>query len=200
MMDKQKPSTEVVTVLGQRGSGKTSWVKSRLSFFPRFVLWDTLSEYEGYPIATNLNELYGELSKNEQGPVQVVYRSLSENDVDDLNIMCQMVMALGDCVLIVEEVDTYATPSVIPYDLKRLLKIGRHYGISMIFVSRRPAEINRLITSQSQRFVCFRIIEPNDIRYLRSIIGEPAGELPGLPVLSYLDWRHGEVVRGQITF
>lgn len=192
--------TEIITVLGQRGSGKSSWVKKKLPAIPRFLLWDTLGEYAGFDMFTDRAELFRHVSERQAGIFQCVFNCLEETEAEAFDWICELAAAVENVCLIVEEVDTYATPSVIPGSLRKLLKIGRHYGVSMIFVSRRPAEINRLITSQSQRFVCFRMFEPNDIRYLSSVIGPAAAELKDLPILHYLDWRHGVIERGAIQW
>ena len=192
-----REETEIITVLGQRGSGKSSWVKKRLPTIPRFILWDTLGEYQGFETFDNLEDLVRYLDKNESGFFQVVYNTLEETDFEKV---CRLAGAVGTCTLIIEEVDTYATPANCPFELRKLLKVGRHYGTSMIFVSRRPAEINRLITSQSQSFVCFKMFEPRDIVYLRSIIGNEALTLSELPVLQYVDWRHGSIEKGVIVW
>lgn len=191
--------TEVITVLGQRGSGKSSWLKKNVPDIPRFILWDTLGEYidPSFNQFDNLQELYSFVYDNQGGQFQAVYNSVNDKDFDGV---CMIAGAVGDCTLIVEEVDTYATPNYCPSELLVLLKKGRHYGVSMVFVSRRPAEIHRMITAQSQRFILFRILEPNDVRYLKSIVGESADRLPSLPVLSYIDWRHGEITEGKITW
>lgn len=189
--------TEVVTVLGQRGSGKSSWVKRALPEIPRFIVWDTLGEYTQFDGVESVGELIEYVYPRIDGVFQVVINSMID---DDLEQVCRVAGAVKNLHLIVEEVDTYATPGKAPYELKRLLKIGRHYGVSMIFVSRRPAEINRLITSQSQRFIMFRMFEPGDIRYLKSIIGPEAMELTELKPLHYLDWNHGEITYGEIKF
>jgi len=195
------PDAPITVVLGQRGSGKTSWVKQQLPSLPRFILWNTVSDdYPGFDGVEDNETFFQYVWKKRNGIFQIVINSLEENEAESFDFVCAVAGAIENVCLIIEEVDTYATPSIIPFELKKLLKIGRHYGVSMIFVSRRPAEINRLITSQAQRFVCFKTIEPNDVRYLRSIIGNPALELPEMPMLSYLDWKHGIIEKDEITF
>jgi len=197
--------TEVITVLGQRGSGKSSWVKKQLPGIPRFILWDTLGEYsekagqyEGFPEFDNLSDVYSEIrAAGPNGIFQIVYNSLQD---EDLNSLCEIAAAAGPVCFIVEEVDTYATPWDCPIELKALLKKGRHWGVDMIFISRRPAEINRLITSQSQRFIVFRIIEGRDIAYLKSIIGPVADDIPKLDDLNYIDWKHGKTEKKAISW
>jgi len=195
-----KPSVETITVLGQKGSGKSSWVKKKLPEIPRFILWDTLGEYvefKDFENCENIHDLFRYVKKNEGGVFQAVYNSVEDSEIDHV---CKITQAVGDCYLIIEEVDNFATPTNMPMELKKVLKYGRHYNISMIFISRRPAEINRLITSQSQRFVCFKMFEPRDITYLRSIMGPVADEIPKLEVLHYLDWQHGQVSYGKIQW
>jgi len=195
------PDSPITVVLGQRGSGKTSWVKNHIPALPRFILWNTVNDdFRGFDSVESNRDLYEYVWSKRNGVFQVVVNCLEENEANSFDFACKLALALENVCLVIEEVDTFATPTVIPFDLKRVLKVGRHYGVSMVAVSRRPAEINRLITSQAQRFVCFKTIEPNDVRYLTSIIGESARELPEIPPLHYLDWRHGQVGRGKITF
>ena len=170
----ERKKTEIITVLGQRGSGKSSWIQKALPDIPRFILWDTLGEYGQYKLYTEAQtkqELFDYVWDHNEGVLQVIYNSIED---EDFGFVCGLCENLGDLTFIIEEVDNYATPNFMPIELKRLLKYGRHFGISMIFVSRRPAEINRLITAQSQRFICFTIIEPLDVRYLTSILGPVA--------------------------
>lgn len=196
----QKPDALVTTVLGQRGSGKTSWVKQELRKIPRFILWDTLGEYQGFDVFTDIESLFSYVYDHRTGVLQAVFNCLEENEAQAFDTVCHMAGAVENVVLVVEEVDAYATPSIIPFDLKRCLKTGRHRGVGLICVSRRPAEINRLITSQTQRFICFKMFEPNDVRYMGSIMGERSRELIDLPVLHYLDWQHGEISKGVVSF
>ena len=197
MPHKERKQTEIITVLGQRGSGKSSWVQKALPDIPRFIIWDTLGEYNGYPESKTKQELFDYVWDHNAGVLQVIYNSI---DDEDFGFVCGLCENLGDLTFIVEEVDNYATPNFMPIELKRLLKYGRHFGISMIFVSRRPAEINRLITSQSQRFICFTIIEPGDVRYLTSILGPVAKVLRTLKKLEFVDWSPDRTKRGKIKW
>lgn len=207
MKSGQSKPSDIVTVLGQRGSGKSSWVKQNLPGVGRFIVWDTMGEYaspegkfQGFKECEDLSDVFVEVDKNQNGLFQLVYTSVKEDEQElkDLEAICTIAGAVGGCLLVIEEVDTYADPHHCPLALKTLLKKGRHWDVSMMFVSRRPAEIHRLITSQSQRFILFKIIEPRDIIYLRSIIGQEADQIPSLEILHYMDWNQGKVERGII--
>lgn len=192
--------SDIITVLGQSGSGKSSWVQARLASLPRFILWNTLGEEFGFTECESRSELYKHVTKRASGLFQVVYNNVEENEEEAMEWMSKFVEEVENLCFIIEEADAYATPSSIPQGLRSLLKRGRHRGISMVFVTRRPAEVNRLITAQSKRFVLFRVTEPNDIRYLRTFVGDHALTLPDLPELSFLDWQQGTVTRGRIEF
>lgn len=194
-------NTEIVTVVGQSGSGKSSWVQKRLPDLSRFILFDSLCEYTGFDVYQDDKEgIFNHVKKIKNGIFQTIYRCVQGDEAADFDFICSLAEAVEDVTLIVEEVDQYATPAYCPIKLKRVLKIGRHSGISMVFVSRRPAEVNRLITAQSRRFICFQMLEPNDVRYMRAVIGAVADEIPTLDKLSYIDWNHGAVSRGKITW
>jgi len=167
----------------------------------RFVLFDTLCEYSGFDVfQDDLEALYRHVMQYQGGLFQVIYRCVNEHEQAAFDFVCELAFAVEDVTFIVEEVDQFANPNQIPNPLKRMLKIGRHNGVSMIFVSRRPPEINRLITAQSRRFICFQMLEPNDVRYLKAVIGGIAEEIPKLEKLHFIDWNHGAVSRGQIKW
>jgi len=152
-------NTEICTVLGQSGSGKSSWVQKRLPELTRFILFDSLCEYTGFEVFQDDKEaLYRHVLKARAGLFQCIYRAVDNDAAKDLDFVCELAFAVEDVTFIVEEVDQFATANYIGPSLSRLLKIGRHCGISMIFVSRRPPEINRLITAQSRRFICFQML------------------------------------------
>jgi len=176
---------EIVFVSGQRGSGKSYWVKSFVRGLPRYLLYDALGEYEG---ATRFTEIGGllEFSKaNQQGGFfEAIFDPLEH---DDFPLFCRVALALGNLYVVIEELDLFATPYVSPLELQKLFKYGRHYGINVIGVSRRPSEVSRLFTSQATRFILFRQIEPRDVTYFRSVIGPQADRLPDLPQFCFLD-------------
>lgn len=192
--------TEIVTVLGQSGSGKSSWIEKQLPCISRFILWDTLGEYSFGVRVESQDALYHSVYKNFKRffGMTFAYSGKAEEGAFDWTV--RLCLSTGNLTFICDEVDQYATPTEIPDSLRIMLKRGRHLNINMIFASRRPAEVNRLITAQSRRFILFRTTEPADIRFLKSIVGVSADELKDLPPLHFLDWNHGEITRGKIDW
>lgn len=178
---------EIIFVSGQRGGGKSYWVKKLARSLPRCVILDPLGEYKADQYFTDIHEFVNFLQRDLLKPR--LY-TVSFNPVDigeDLDYFCRAILARGDIYLILEELDQLSTPYATPPELAKLIKYGRHYGIQIVGVSRRPAEVSRLFTSQATRFICFGQVEPNDIKYWRSIIGSAADQLPSMPDYCYLD-------------
>lgn len=156
--------------------------------------------FPGVPVVQSTAEIFEEVQNwPDFGVHRVIYNCVDGDEKDQLSFCCRLSEAIGNVVLIIEEVDQYATPHDIPADLRRLLKVGRHFNVGMVFVSRRPAEINRLITSQTREFILFRLIEPADLRYLSSVVGPVADDVSSLPDLHFIAWKHGSIERGKVA-
>jgi len=54
--------------------------------------------------------------------------------------------------------------------VERIAKEGRKYGVSCMIVSQRPAEVSETILSQCSNYVILRITNPNDQRYIKSLM------------------------------
>ena len=174
---------EIIFVSGQRGSGKSFWVKKYLKGLPRFLLYDTLGEYEG----TRQTDLAGviQLCKDaDKGFCDIIFDPLDDSL---FSLFCRVALAMKNIYIIVEELDQFSTSFKTPIEFQKLIKYGRHYGINLIGISRRPSEVSRLFTSQCTRFVIFNQREPRDVTYFRSIIGEWAEHLPTLQDHSFID-------------
>ena len=178
---------EVIFVSGQRGSGKSFWTKALAASLPRCIILDTLGEYRADKYFTEIEDLVDFLVEDEQKPRLFTVSFNPVDLVEDFPTFCRAVLARGDLYLIMEELDTVSTPYYTPYEFAKLIKYGRHFEIQIVGVSRRAAEVSRLFTSQASRFVIFPQVEPNDIKYWRSIIGKAADQLPNMPDYHFLD-------------
>lgn len=168
----------VTSVVGQKGSGKSTLVKEMIEDYPRVVVFDTMGEYknsiEGFDNA--LREISRVRNKRR---FKIALRI-----VEDENALRALAIVYDDLprsLVVVEETSFYCSPSYLPIEIKRFVRYGRHREISQIYVSRRPAEIHRDLTAQSDLIVSFRQHEPADIEYLRRVMGPAAMNLPNLP-------------------
>ncbi|MEE9358577.1 ATP-binding protein [Candidatus Vondammii sp. HM_W22] len=49
------------------------------------------------------------------------------------------------------------------------LKEGRKYGVGLAVVSQRPHELPETVLAQCGSFICFRVTNPDDQKYIRDL-------------------------------
>ncbi len=177
---------EIIFVSGQRGSGKSYWVKNFIKTLPRCFIYDSLGEYEGDQRFLNCDAIIDFLIQDELKP-QFFTAIFDPYNHEDFPYFCRIMLARGDMYVVIEEIDLFTSPLNTPPELMKLIKYGRHYGIQIIGISRRPAEVSRQFTAQSTRFVIFGQREPRDLQYFRSVIGTQADQIPALDIGHHLD-------------
>lgn len=179
---------EMIFVSGQRGSGKSYWVKDHLRGLTRYLLYDTMGEYgpAAGPCFVEIDELIDYLVPYENGGgfFEAVFAPIEDSDFETF---CEVGLALGNVCVIIEEVDQFATPYYTPLAFQKMIKRGRHRGVNVLGVSQRPASVSRLLTSQTTRFIVFRMFEPKDITYYKSIIGPVADRLGKIDNYDFFD-------------
>lgn len=110
-----------------------------------------------------------------------------------------MVIGCGRMIYAIDEIDRVTSAGYSPPGLDYLINQGRHVQVSLECSSRRPAQVPRELTSQSHRFVIFKMTEPADLDYLEKYIGKDArNRLPALHDYRFLEWEEtdGIAMRG----
>jgi len=130
------------------------------------------------------------LSSNRAGWFRVAYVPDVGRD-DEIEIISRWAYALGDCCLVIDELDLHVRPNVMPPDFKRLVVQGRHRSVDMIGVAREPQQIPVAFRSQVTDFYCFRYFDPRALDWFRQAGCLGAERLPELKGHSYLHWQDG---------
>ncbi len=183
---------KVILILGQRGSGKSYLAKSMLKEYNRYLVYDTLGEYEQGVFFNKLDDLKEFWLKVYQDNFRLIYQpTIPRADFDEV---CDLVYACGDMLFLVEEIDSFCSAQDISLPFANITQRGRHKDITLIGVSQRPFGINRLITSQAKEVYSFLHREPRDVEYLKFFIGSEAEKVRDLPRYHYLLWRGGQSV------
>jgi len=178
-------------IAGQTGMGKTLWLRAHLASIPRFIVYDHMAELGGIAGARTvytLAEALAYVQANRSGMLRLVYQEIPTPASFDF--ICRLALLAGDLYVVVDELDQFAG-SLRPAPSAAFLNTihrGRHRGVAVIGASRRAAEVARTFTSQCRRFIIFRTTEPNDLKYLRSIVGDPVLAARTLDPLTYLDF------------
>lgn len=61
--------------------------------------------------------------------------------------------------------------------MERIAKEGRKYGVGLGIVSQRPHELSETVLSQCGTYICLRITNPDDQKYVRDLVPEAEGDL-----------------------
>jgi DNA helicase HerA-like ATPase len=158
-------------VLGKRGSGKSYLVKNKLMFSytecRKIVIIDPNHEYEGL-VAENFGDFVNWFREYEKSPfVKIVCRFENDDDISRLFLQAKTIGVNYPVLYVIEETDLFCDPYKIDEHFSKLIRHGRHWKASLICISRRPAELNRLVTSQANEIYVFQFSEPNDLLYLK---------------------------------
>ena len=69
-------------------------------------------------------------------------------------------------------------------NFERIAKEGRKYGVGLIVISQRPAEVNRTILSQSNNFIAMRLTNAEDQSVIKRLLPDSLGNFSDLlPIL-----------------
>jgi len=194
-------------IFGRTGQGKTTLAKGIVRGARRLIIIDTVGEYEERVIVGQAYDLLTYLvacSRKPNPKFRVSFRPgwLGESlvtpgsfygrwkQVDknrQLGLACHAAWVIGDCDLLVEEIDAYCGGSYLVPQLESIVRYGRHRRVRLIAVVRRSYSMPILIRSQAKEVYTFQQVEPRDIDYMVNWLGdEKAALIRSLPDHHYL--------------
>ena len=69
-------------------------------------------------------------------------------------------------------------------NFERIAKEGRKYGVSLVVISQRPADVNKTILSQCGNFISMRLTNPDDQNVIKRLFPDNLGNFADvLPIL-----------------
>lgn len=184
---------KIVLIFGKRGSGKSYLANKLIENEPRFVIFDTMSEYTNGIIfgVENYDEYLGFWQKVYRGRFRIIYRPIKPDM--EIEKVGELVYALGNCCFLIEEIDCYCSPYQISDNFAAIIQRGRHKNITLIGITQRPFGIHRLLTSQAKEIYVFNTNEPRDREYLRILLGQEIdSKLDALKEYEYVHWQDGK--------
>jgi DNA helicase HerA-like ATPase len=177
--------TLFLTILGMTGSGKSTLTREIIREYDRVLILDSMGEYDDIPnaiVREGANDCVNALLSLKDKP-RWILDCLTLHDQEAFDILA-VAFEIPNILIVIEEASLYCDPHTLPDEIARLIRYGRKRGIHIIFIARRPSEINRELTAQSKLIVTFRQTEPIDIQYLKARMGAEAESVPHLK-----DWK-----------
>lgn len=97
--------------------------------------------------------------------------------------VCELAIAAEDLTLAIDEAADYTTSNYVPEQLGRIIRKGRHYGVSMVWNSQQPSDVSPKLINVSGIFAVFRLESPRYLSWCRDrgMPDELVREVPRLP-------------------
>jgi hypothetical protein len=178
--------------------GKSYLTREIIAPEPRVVILDTMGEHSGRGTLVVWGRDEAIRAMRDAAGKRRYKLSLRGLDEDEMLDALEMGWDLTDYLLVVEETSMICGPSVKPRELMRLLRYGRHRNISQLYIARRPSELPRDLTAQSDLVVTLQQTEPVDLKYLRAS-GFKESELLALAAMPEDRARGYILVRGDVA-
>lgn len=101
------------------------------------------------------------------------YVAESDDEEADFSEICEVVYDEGNMMFAVEEVVMLGcSPNYAPKKLKRIIRLGRHRNIDMLYTTQRLGECPRMLTGATDVFILFAHSEPRDLDAISERCGQ----------------------------
>lgn len=198
-------------VIGARGRGKSTKAKELLKSWPRVVAVDPMGEYARLPAyirCETLKEVASVLKRRWQGAFKIAYvpKPPYEMRLHELAVLLMHVQKpyfdnqdARQIMLVVEEMNlSYPVTKLPPalYGATMLTLQGRHYGINMLGITQRPAEVSATYRGNCDDIYVFGLSQGLDFRAVSETIGrEHEAKVRALKPHEFLHWSAGDAVK-----
>lgn len=160
-----------ITIFGMTGSGKSVLCRKLQEYFENVIVFDTLHEYnqsEGL-IFTNFHSFSQYLIQTQNQPSLprlIIRFSPDIDETNEIDHYLKMIYHRGNCTVVLEEVQNFASVHKIPKYLKQISLTGRHKRVNFITTTQRIAEIHKSLLSQAHHIFSAYADNPTEIKTL----------------------------------
>lgn len=156
----------IVAVVGRKGSGKSTLTREILQHSDRLMIYDTMGEHSWVP------DQFDDLAESEMyifehgcsGDSFIGSYVPSGDEIEgDFSVVCTAAYETGNITVVVEELPMLSNPNYVPKRFDRLIRLGRHRSINVLYTGQRLSECPRRVTAATDVFVLFSHTEPVDL-------------------------------------
>ena len=160
--------TDKILIVGRSGCGKSFLGKKLVEVYPRLVIFDTLDEYPKTPhdihsisqFIDYIKQINNE--KIRKFKLVVKFDTSTEDCKEQFDFYMHILYEMGDCFVVIEEVQDYCTPYFIGRWFKKSMTSGRHRNLGFLFTTQRPSFLKKTVLSQSTNVFVGNLIDKND--------------------------------------
>lgn len=192
----------IVAVMGGSGSGKSTFIKREIARLKpkRLIIFDVMHEYgaEGQPV-----KLCGELAQlTKASTFKIDFLPNSQNINQQFNYVCKLAFEMGNCLLVVEELNRVTQANKAPPAWQDCTSRGRHKGLMIYGASQRPASVDKDFFSNATKIRSGRLNFAADIKTLANVLKVKTTDIDELKPLEFIEreMSTGKINRGIITF
>ena len=157
-------SSKQMIIAGNRGTGKTEYLKHLLAQERKHIVIDPNNEYQGY---------------NRYVVEEPFILEKMQKEVDDL---ITLISREGKIKFIAIDEANRVAPSLKnpPKTIAMLIDLQRHKGVKTVYITRRPVQLNANIHELNDFYILFSLKGKNDIQFFNDIangLGDAVAEL-----------------------
>ena len=164
--DKKNRKGKQMLIIGKKGQGKTYFAHKILDRFKNHVVFDFNDEYKNYKryIPQNFD------TDSLQMEFDLLLKKIIMPHIDKID------------VLVIEEADMiFPNKDNLTSTQRALLNLNRHWGSTVIYITRRPQLINTNVPALSDYIVAFKLDDSNDLKRLQVLTPALVGQLMAMP-------------------
>ncbi len=173
----KQTQNSIITLIGHKGHGKTAFSEKLIIHLNKpTIIADPRGQYNP-DVARRLHftsvGLFRKwISSNYRDFIAYKLECIVNCYDDDFEELTNLVSKMKKVTFLIDEVDMFFdTRADKKHPLYKLVHYGRHNEIDIVSTSRRPANISRNLTSQTDTFYLSKITEPVDTKYFKMRYG-----------------------------
>lgn len=203
-------------IYGASGSGKSTYTRKRIATERRLVVFDVVGEYGGtgkMRTCRSIKELKEAMRAGWQRGFRLAYLPVAGQEETELHKVSQLLCGvqkpyfnappstnLPKITFAVEELNTGFPVHQLPSDIRAFYEVcsrGRHYGLNVLGIAQRPAEINTRWRGNLSEVVSFQLTAPSDYTAIRDTCGGEGVQVmnlvKNLQKYQAIQWKPGQV-------
>lgn len=166
----------IIACAGRKGSGKSTKAREILQQINRLFIYDTMGEHRWCPDSfeeLDAAVIYLMESRAYEGGFMARYVPEADDEEADFSEVCNVVYEQGNMMFAIEEVAMLGcSPNHSPKKFKRLMRLGRHRNVDMLYTTQRLEEIPVSLRSATDVFILFSHTEPLALKAIAERCGD----------------------------